>query len=517
MATTTTEALRASLKAHNDSFDALLRRIPAAYYIRRDDNDDDGNADSLIKHSGPLTKAQKKALRKQKQDPAFQQAKSLALKQARLAKYDPDEPKTIPEIQQARQNAKLQAEEQESNDEGASWQDVDSEDDDGQAEFAQNDDEEAEDSPNDTDFVDSDEEDISVPKLHHPSENKGPSPSVTELRERLRKRIQDIQAAKKSVGSKKRGGADEDADDDDVNEDEETAQVKSKEDLLEERRRRGALRDNRRKKRKEERKHEALTKPKRTENQPSNGRKGGGKANAAGFNGSDDEADRPRKKTKNGDGKALVLGGAASASSSALVPSEPVDPEAFTFSNLDFAHQSLLNANSTMSPKALSKLSNKKNRHALPKDPNAALQVLAARKQKLSEMTDEQREKREDKDRWEKVELKAQGDKVRDDEKRLKKMAKRQEQIKRKSAKAWAERKQQVQTNISTRIEKRNANIQARIQAQKDKKSGIKNKSSSKTGKPGSGGKTKSSSHSHRPKAGGRPGFEGKGKPKSKK
>lgn len=49
----------------------------------------------------------------------------------------------------------------------------------------------------------------------------------------------------------------------------------------------------------------------------------------------------------------------------------------------------------------------------------------------------EQRERKEEKDRWEKVELKAGGEKVRDDEKRLKKMAKRQEKIKSKSAKAW--------------------------------------------------------------------------------
>lgn len=85
----------------------------------------------------------------------------------------------------------------------------------------------------------------------------------------------------------------------------------------------------------------------------------------------------------------------------------------------------------------MAKLQTKKSRHALPKDPNAALEVLAARKERLEKLNPEQREKKEEKDRWEKVEMKAEGGKVRDDEKRLKKMAKRQEKIKSKSAKAW--------------------------------------------------------------------------------
>lgn len=65
------------------------------------------------------------------------------------------------------------------------------------------------------------------------------------------------------------------------------------------------------------------------------------------------------------------------------------------------------------------------------------MEVLAKRKAKLEELNPEQRERKEDKDRWEKVALKASGEKVRDDEKRLKKMAKRQEKVKSKSAKAW--------------------------------------------------------------------------------
>lgn len=65
------------------------------------------------------------------------------------------------------------------------------------------------------------------------------------------------------------------------------------------------------------------------------------------------------------------------------------------------------------------------------------MEVLAKRKERLEALNPEQRERKEEKDRWEKVGLKAEGEKVRDDEKRLKKMAKRQEKIKSKSAKAW--------------------------------------------------------------------------------
>ena len=109
------------------------------------------------------------------------------------------------------------------------------------------------------------------------------------------------------------------------------------------------------------------------------------------------------------------------------------DPSQLSFSTLDFSTTALLAANASSSL-----LKPKKNRHTLPKDPNAALAVLAVRKERLEALNPEQRERAEEKARWEKVELKAGGEKVRDDEKRLKKMAKRQETGKAKSAKAWS-------------------------------------------------------------------------------
>ena len=117
--------------------------------------------------------------------------------------------------------------------------------------------------------------------------------------------------------------------------------------------------------------------------------------------------------------------------------SKPAPDDSLSFSTLDFSTADLLRAQKAgIKPSALDK--KKRNRHDLPKDANAALEVLAGRKARLEALDPEQREKREEKDRWEKVGLKAEGEKVRDDEKKLKKMAKRQEKIKSKSAKAWS-------------------------------------------------------------------------------
>lgn len=141
----------------------------------------------------------------------------------------------------------------------------------------------------------------------------------------------------------------------------------------------------------------------------------------------------------------------ADSASAAMVPysselvastSTSTDPSSLTFSTFDFASNSERAADAALTPQALKKMQAaagtlKKNRHALPKDANQALEILQKRKERLDALDPEKREKKEDKERWEKVLLKAEGEKVRDDETRLKKMAKRQEREKRKSAKAW--------------------------------------------------------------------------------
>lgn len=317
------------MKAHNDSFDQLLRYIPAKYYIHSEETPKPSvrcihfsrsfeTQTRVASAQAPLTKAQKKAAKKKANDVNVKAAKSEALKKARIARvrarrrllsqslfappkltrtssrfpptfhvaqYDPDEPKTIPEIQKAQAEAAKKGKER-ADEEGSDWEDE------GSSAGEDEEEEEEADSANDTDFADSDDEAITVPVLRRPSENEGPAPSITELREKLQQRIADIQAHKRGAAGEEKEG-----------------EAKSKEELLEERRRRGVLRDNRRKKRRAERREE---KPRTRDNEPSNGRKGGGKANAppkepkvwdedrrAGGRGGDDEAEeRPRKKTK---------------------------------------------------------------------------------------------------------------------------------------------------------------------------------------------------------------------------
>ncbi|BGP24932.1 ribosomal RNA-processing protein 14, RRP14 [Rhodotorula toruloides] len=505
------DQLKASIEAHNASFDELLRHIPAKYYIRPESDDED----ETPKQSGKLTKAQRKALKKAKQDETVRAAKNEAKREARLARYDPDEPKTIAEIQASKLSgvAKGKKRAADSGNEadasfdgelnGDAWEDE-------------------EDSPNETDFADSDDEDGEMLELNDQGllqedgakKSGGPAPTITELREKLQRRIADIQAKKRgekaAASGKKHADAsdDEEGEDEDEDEDEEgsEAEVKSKDDLLAERRRRAALRDNRRKKLKERLKAEKSDGSKKRANEPSNGRKGGGKANAV----QDDE--RPRKKAKaedasGGDVHSLVPYDSAAASTSTT----KADPNSIAFSTLDFSSSSQHAADAGLTPKQLKKMqaaegSLKKNRHALPKDANQALEIIQKRKERLDALDPEKREKKEEKERWEKVMLKAEGEKVRDDEKRLKKTAKRQEREKRKSAKAWTDRKATVEKTISDKVAKRNANLAARSKAVKDKKMGIKNKKS--------GNAKKVSTSSGKARSKGRPGFEGGGRKK---
>ncbi|GAA5854375.1 hypothetical protein JCM8547_001799 [Rhodosporidiobolus lusitaniae] len=506
--------LKSSLEAHNASFDQLLRYIPAKYYIRPESDDED---DKPANQEQKLTKAQRKALAKAKKDEAVRVAKNEAKREARLAAYDPDAPKTIAEIQAAKLSAaakgKKRAAASDDGSEGA-WQD------------------EEEDSPNESDFADSDDEDIAegdfleldeagvlLKKKKEQQKEEGPAPTITELREKLQKRIADIQAAKagkaggkagakKTAAKEKEGGEDEE-------DDESEPEIKSKDDLLEERRRRAALRDNRRKKVKEQKRLEKSEGAKRRATEPSNGRAGGGKVNVR-----QAEEERPRKKAKAdspfGDDSAALVPYDASASSSTALSASKSDPSSIAFSNLDFTSSSQHASEAGMTPAALKKMQKAsgtliKNRHALPKDANQALEILAKRKARMDELDPEKREKAEEKERWEKVNLKAEGEKVRDDEKRLKKMAKRQEREKKKSAKAWSDRKATVEKTVSDRIAKRNTNLAARSQAKKDKKAGIKKKSG---GAGGAAGKKTSSTSSGKTRAKGRPGFEGGGRKK---
>ncbi|KAI0298344.1 surfeit locus protein 6-domain-containing protein [Multifurca ochricompacta] len=120
-----------------------------------------------------------------------------------------------------------------------------------------------------------------------------------------------------------------------------------------------------------------------------------------------------------------------------------------------------------------------------PSNPTQALQQLASRKEKLAALPEEKRKQIEEQERWEKAEARLEGVKVREDESRLKKAAKRNEKEKANSKKAWTERKEQLAANMAAREKKRADNIASRNEKRKEKHKGVKGKS-----RPGFEGKT---------------------------
>lgn len=107
------------------------------------------------------------------------------------------------------------------------------------------------------------------------------------------------------------------------------------------------------------------------------------------------------------------------------------------------------------------------------KDYKRILEKLDKRKEKLNKLREKDKdlaEAFEEKTAWKTALLKADGEKVKDDPKLLKKSMKRKEKIKGQKKKKWSERDDQVKKRKDARLDKREKNIQSRIDAKKDKK-----------------------------------------------
>lgn len=97
-----------------------------------------------------------------------------------------------------------------------------------------------------------------------------------------------------------------------------------------------------------------------------------------------------------------------------------------------------------------------------PSDPKTALLKFENQKKRLEAMDGEKRKDVEEKEAWLTARRRAEGEKVKDDEKMLKKAVKRKESIKKKSAKEWAARTEGVAKGIKERQKKREDNIRQR-------------------------------------------------------
>ncbi|KAJ1022560.1 hypothetical protein NDA16_003549 [Ustilago loliicola] len=487
-----------SLTKYNAAFTSLLHLIPPQFYLTRDDADD-------LAEDGASSKYMKNKRKKAKSEIEAKERKDK-LREAKKQRLDPDNFATVTDIQAERAAAKAarQAAEADSDlDMDVQGMVSDDDDDEDETRGAAGD--------TDDDMQDSDQEDLpskptsgvngaaaasAAPAEPKPIQTEGErKASVEALRAKLHAKIAGLQ--------RKRGHLDAIDDASDAG----SSVISSKDELLEERRRQRIDARDKKKQKKMEAKAAA---------------KAAAKAKKAGV----DNAPNGQKV-----GKQLNVGTKAPA----LLVAEPgygdkrngasgsgasnidVNGGSLNFNALNFQPVGAAGASLPESSAG-----SKKSKLALPSDPKAALQVLEARKKqeearrakladKLGDAPDALNAKvseLEEQKQWDKALASATGVKIRDDEKLLKKAAKRKDKQKEKSGIAWNERKQAEVKQQADRQKKRQDNIAARKAAKggKGKKGSSSTLSKSKTpsGKKPSFGKA-------------RPGFEGKKIGRSKK
>ncbi|ODV87914.1 hypothetical protein CANARDRAFT_26091 [[Candida] arabinofermentans NRRL YB-2248] len=135
------------------------------------------------------------------------------------------------------------------------------------------------------------------------------------------------------------------------------------------------------------------------------------------------------------------------------------------FSNIEFANGERATSDLSSTRKIGSKKGPSNN------DIKAHLKKIEMEKAKLSLLDSVEKEKLDEKNKWNKALAKVQGLKMKDDEKLLKKALRRKESQKRKSEREWIERKQIVADTIKAKSDRREENLRIRRQNKgKDRK-----------------------------------------------
>ncbi|KAK9478240.1 surfeit locus protein 6-domain-containing protein [Lipomyces japonicus] len=134
-----------------------------------------------------------------------------------------------------------------------------------------------------------------------------------------------------------------------------------------------------------------------------------------------------------------------------------------------------------------------KKRKKGPSDLLGQLKHVEAKKARIAKMDKEKREDVEQKEKWKRAIKQAEGEKVKDDEKLIRKSLTRQVKQKKKSAREWQERKENVLKGIHARQKKREENIAARKEMKKKGNKAGKKSASKPKRRPGfeSGNKRK--------------------------
>lgn len=130
---------------------------------------------------------------------------------------------------------------------------------------------------------------------------------------------------------------------------------------------------------------------------------------------------------------------------------DTINKNTLVFNQIEFANGQRTAADST---------SIKERRAMKQRDLVGQLKHLKAKKAKIASLDEQKRKAVEENAQWSRAILSAEGQKVRDDEARLRKAVKSQQKRKDKSEKEWKERKERQEKDLQRRLAKREENIQ---------------------------------------------------------